>query len=81
MNRAQFEAAIAREGIRFSTYSLSEDMPPEKYVLRPGNECWEVYYSERGERVDIHRFDTESEAFDFLLLQLVRDPTTRVRSR
>jgi hypothetical protein len=80
MNRRDLEAAAAREGIRRSTFCLEGGLPPERYVLSEGPNGWEVYYSERGERTGVVRFDTEDEACDHLLMRLVRDPTTRERS-
>jgi hypothetical protein len=35
------------------------------------------YYSERGLRTGIRRFETESEACEYLLETLLADPTTR----
>jgi hypothetical protein len=80
MNRRELEAAAAREGIRRSTFWLEGGLPPERYVLSGGPDGWEVYYSERGERTGVERFDTEDEACDHLFVQLFRDPTTRERS-
>lgn len=81
MNREEFLAAVAREGIRPATYSLDGGMPAEKYVVsREGDEDWAVYYSERGIRRDENRFSTEGEALDLLLIWLVEDNTTRDRS-
>ena len=79
MNREELRAAVHREGIEPSAYSLDGGAPSETYVLSLENGGWSVYYSEHGERVDEARFDTEDEACSFLLLRLVRDPTTRAR--
>ncbi len=77
MNREGLRRRAVAEGIRSSVYSLEGGLPPETYVLsiEPGG--WAVYYSERGERVDEHRYETEDEACADLLLRLIEDPTTR----
>lgn len=77
MNRDQFRQRAASAGIRPGAYSLEGGLPPETYVLTIEGGGWSVYYSERGDRVDERRYDTEDEACSDLLLRLVADPTTR----
>lgn len=77
MTRDELRAAIAREGILSTSYSLEGGFPDETYVLASEGGTWSVYFAERGRRIDELRFDTEDEACDELLLRLTRDPTTR----
>jgi hypothetical protein len=77
VDRIDLVRAAESEGNRSSAYSLDGGLPAEHYVLALEEGGWSVYYSERGQRTGEVRFDTEHEACDYLLLQLVSDPTTR----
>ena len=41
---------------------------------------WRVYFVERGEREDVHEFDTESEACDYFLAWITKDQTVFLQS-
>lgn len=62
---------------------ISENIPKDAYCLTGGlpNEClclnanilnWEVYYSERGKKANLHIFDTEHAACDFFYSQIIK---------
>ncbi len=77
VNRRALRLALDREGVRPDAYSIDGDERPETYCLGivPGG--WAVWYAERGLRTGLTMFDTEDEACSALLIQLVKDPTTR----
>lgn len=43
-------------------YSLNGGLPSEAYCINKEGHQWEVYYSERGRKSDLVKFDTESSA-------------------
>ena len=77
MNRTRLQELAKQEGIRDDAYSLDGGLPSERYVLEITEGGWHVYYSERGLRTGIRRFETESEACEYLFETLLADPTTR----
>ena len=78
VNRDDLRQALAREGIRDSSYGIGNDQP-ERYCLGIVSGGWAVWYSERGGRNNEVFYETEDEVCSELLLRLVEDPTTRVR--
>ena len=77
MNRTRLRELATSEGIRDDAYSLDGGLPDERYVLENRDDGWCVYYSERGLRSGLQRFDTEAEACEHLFEILLADPTTR----
>jgi hypothetical protein len=79
VDRVSLRAALDREGIAPSSYSLDGDDLENRYVLaiRPGG--WAVFFYARGREMDRAEFETEDEACSELLLRVLRDPTTRIR--
>jgi hypothetical protein len=77
MNRTRLQELAKQEGIRDDAYSLDGGLPSERYALEIAEGGWHVYFSERGLRTGIKRFETESEACEYLLETLLADPTTR----
>ena len=81
MNKATLQARLDQARVLAEAYSLDGDLPNERYVLsQEGSGSWEVYYSERGLKTNRHSFDSESAACEFLLDQILNDPSTRQRS-
>jgi len=75
---AELKARLDQAGINKRAYSFDGDLPDERYVLsQEPNEIWEVYYSERGNKNELRLFFSESDACQFFLDLLVKDPTTR----
>jgi hypothetical protein len=64
--------------IREDAYDLNGGHLPERYTLCESGGTWSVYYSERGLETGKKEFATEMEACEYLLRQIMKDPTTRV---
>ena len=47
-------------------YSLNGGFPSEAYCIDKVEEQWEVYYSERGKKSQVVKFDTENDACLYL---------------
>jgi hypothetical protein len=77
MSRDEFLAAVRRLGIRSDAYNLDGE-GDEQYVLARDGQAWEIFYSERGTKTGVRRFDTESDALGHLLTVLENDRSTRL---
>lgn len=62
-------------GVRPDVFT-SDPSQDEAYVLVDEG-GWCVFYSERGQRTNEQLFDSESDACEYLLSVIARDPTTR----
>jgi hypothetical protein len=51
--------------------------PSESFVICERDGFWVVFYAERGKQQGLQTFETESDASEYLLNKLRRDPTTR----
>jgi hypothetical protein len=51
----------------------------EVYCLVKDGEHWEVYYAERGQKIDLEVFESEDEACDYLYEILKQDSSVWVR--
>ena len=81
MNRKELEEILKKEQFRSDAYNLNGGYVDESLTLGMGTAGrWLVYYCERGSMWDPQEFQTESEACDYLLSELRRDPTTRLNS-
>jgi hypothetical protein len=80
MNVRELKQHLVKENIDEFAYSLTGGLPGDRYVLSEDGDAWSVYYSERGSRWDIKRFQTEDEACTYLLQTLLNDSTTRRKS-
>ena len=61
-----------------SAYCLSGGLPNERQVLNQvSNNLWEVYYSERGEKSGLHIFDSEDDACQFFIDEILHDSAVR----
>jgi hypothetical protein len=82
MNREELKVVLDRECIDPSIYSLYGQAGgpyDDRLILEQDRTIWTVYYIERGEKSQIHFFETEHEACEYLLNRLLRNPTTRLR--
>ena len=78
LTRADLETILDREGIDPIAYRLDGGVGAnECYVLDHGWRGWEVYYAERGRKVGLRVFDSESEACGYFLTLVTGDSTTR----
>jgi hypothetical protein len=79
VDRGSVRAALDREGIAPSSYSLDGDDLENGYVLAIRRGGWAVFFYARGREIDRADFETEDEACSELLLRVLRDPMTRIR--
>ena len=49
---------------------FENEYPNKSYCIRQKNRQWEVYYSERGQKTDLKKFNSESDACEYLLEQI-----------
>lgn len=49
---------------------FENEYPNESYCIRRTIGQWEVYYSEKGQKTDLAKFDLESDACEYLLAKL-----------
>jgi hypothetical protein len=70
MNLAELERRLASSGVPQDAYCLSGGLPNEAYCIEKSSGKWQVYYSERGSQTGLKSFDTEDEAWAWLLESL-----------
>ena len=78
MNKQQLLQAIRKEGIREDAFDLDGGHLSETYTLSESYGRWLVYYSEKGLESVKKEFNTQSQACEYLLNLLKKDPTTRM---
>lgn len=52
-------------------YSICLETFPNDKLCIVKNDLWEVYYSERGRKSNLHKFQSESEACEYFLSELI----------
>jgi hypothetical protein len=72
MNRKQFITEAQSLGIPSDAYHFDGLGSGECYCVEAQESNWISYYSERGQRQGIRRFNSESEANEYLLATLRR---------
>ena len=72
MTLIELEEKLDASDIPRDAYSLAGGLPNEAYCLEEADGKWRVYYSERGSRAGLKRFDTEQEACDDFFDRLTR---------
>jgi len=78
MNRQELREALRGEQIRDDVYDLYGGHLPETLTLSEANGKWFVYYSEQGLESGKKEFVSETEACEYLLNKLKKDPTAHV---
>jgi len=68
---------LAKSGIDVRAIYTGEGNPEDRYVILQDGRNWKVYYSERGEELELRRFSAESEACEYLRSLLAKDQTVR----
>ena len=66
-------AKLDELGIRPIHYSIDESGGGENYVIKKVSQFWEVYFSERGERYTLRRFQDEHAACEYFLKFIQED--------
>jgi hypothetical protein len=79
LTRERLKALLDAENVDAASYRLNGERADEALILESSLDTWVVYYAERGLRSGEQMFLTESEACEFLLDRLLRDPSTRKR--
>ena len=79
MNLDDLRRRLVAEGVDPTAYDLDEKQRDEVYCLEGASSSWKYYYRERGIHRDEHFFRSGDAACRFLLDQILRDPTTRVK--
>lgn len=62
MDIEELKEILQNEKIPEDFYSLKGGLPNESYCIEKKGNIWDVYYSERGSKTDLKKFDTEDEA-------------------
>ena len=73
MNKKELQERLTRENIPKKDYSLTTEFPDDAYCLHYDNKgkVWEVYYTERGMKIELQYFRTEEEACDYFYKYLI----------
>lgn len=72
MTIIELESVLLQLGISQDLYSIMvEELPNEKLCIVKKDK-WEVYYSERGNKGGLKRFETEAEACEYFLCKIKR---------
>jgi len=75
VNKQKLLEALRKENIREDAYDLNGGHLAETYTLKEAHGKWAVYYSEHGLESNRREFGSESEACEFFLNKLRKDPT------
>lgn len=73
MNVQKLKSELNKLGVSKSCSILGQKYPNESYCLMYENSLWIYYYSERGCRSNLKKFESEEEACEYLLEQVKRD--------
>ena len=76
LTRVLLPELLNARGIKPNAYCLTGGHPSESYCIDCDGTDWIVYYSERGLRSGLERFETEADACLRLLEILLADKTT-----
>ena len=80
MNIDELVCELKGHGVRPGAYSIGKMTEVgDEYTMLRSSDGWEVFYNERGNKNGLAVFETEDEACRVLLLEILEDPTTRMR--
>ena len=71
MNRIELKKILEQNKVPENLYSLNGGTPSETYCIEKKLRRWKVYYSERGQKSYIGIFETEKEACECLLNEIM----------
>lgn len=77
MKVENIEAFLANHRISKSSYSLFGSSSGDKYCIESGKNGWEVYYNERGIKINTKYFEEESNACKYFLEIVLSDNSTK----
>lgn len=78
MKIKDLQIELQRQKVRNDAYMLDGGLPSETYCLnKVNNECWEIFYSERGKKSGLQTYSSEDEACQAFLSLILRDNSTR----
>lgn len=65
MTKRELEKKLNVSNIDKLAYDLNGGLPNEAYCIEKIGEKWVTYYSERGQRTSLKKFETEQEACQY----------------
>ncbi|MBI0578658.1 hypothetical protein IEC97_14940 [Neobacillus cucumis] len=65
MKKDELQLLLINANIPKDLYSLKGGFPNEAFCLNKEDNIWEVYYSERGVKSQLKKFDSEDEACSY----------------
>lgn len=80
MDQSELNRKLIINNVDQRSFSLAGTIKDESLVLESsGLNTWVVFYSERGLRTGEKYFGSESQACEYMLKTLLRDPTVKKR--
>ncbi len=73
MNILQLMEKLEKNNINPNSYSFEDDYLKDCYYMLKDNIGWEVFYRDRGEKIEIHWFELESQACEYLANLVLTD--------
>ena len=71
MTIIEMQRLLNEKNIPQNYYSLTGGLPNEAYCITKNKSVWEVYYSERGEKSEYKKFNSEEEACEHFYKSLI----------
>ncbi|MED3983847.1 hypothetical protein P4646_07205 [Peribacillus simplex] len=65
MKKLELEKLLIKDNVPKNLYSLNSGLPNEVLCLNKRDNILEVYYSERGLKSNLKKFDTEDDACEY----------------
>ncbi|MFJ7993786.1 hypothetical protein ACIQY5_16615 [Peribacillus frigoritolerans] len=65
MKKEELQQLLINANVPKDLYNLNGGLPNEAFCLNKEDNIWEVYYSERGVKSQLKKFDSEDEACDY----------------
>ena len=77
MNVTDIEEFLKIHHIRKTSYNLYGPGSGDEYCIENSNKGWEVYYHERGIKIDTNYFEKESDACKYFIETILKDNTAK----
>lgn len=74
MKKDELQQILINDNVPKDLYHLNGGLPNEAFCLSNEDNFWEVYYSERGMKSQLMKFDSEDKACDYfykLILEFI----------